>query len=135
MTLLLDTCVVSEAAKPQANEHVREWLTNNDQRLFHISAVTVGEIRYGISRLRDGKRRRELEQWLQIVREDFSGRILPLDETVAIHWGQLRANHPNVPLVDCQLAATAMAHGFTFVTRNAKDFPFPGLAVFNPWSK
>ena len=135
MTLLLDTCVVSEASKPRESAEVRRWLSGQQPTLLHISALSIGELCHGAGRLGDGKRKRELEQWIVKLREDFGGRILAVDDVVAERWGELRVSYPTAPTVDSQIAATALVHGLTLVTRNVRDFRFPGLAVFNPWTK
>jgi toxin FitB len=133
LTLLLDTCVLSEASRPKQSAAVQQWLSNQQQSLLYISALTIGELLYGMRRLGDGRKKIALEHWILTVLEDFDGRILALDEIVAARWGQLRADRPNAQVIDAQIAATALVHGFTVVTRNVKDFAFPGLAVFNPW--
>jgi predicted nucleic acid-binding protein len=135
LSLLLDTCVVSEASKSRQDASVRDWLAGQSHHATHISALTIGEIAYGASLLGEGKRKRELEEWIRTVKQDFSGRILALDEVVAARWGELRVRYPNAPAVDSQIAATAMVHGFTLITRNVRDFAFDGLTVFNPWGK
>jgi toxin FitB len=132
---LLDTCVVSEAAKPRENTVLRDWLAGQPPEALHISALTLGELQFGMYRLPDGKRRLELWRWIDTVREDFDGRILVLDDKIALCWGELRAEFPDAKTVDSQIAATALVHNLTLVTRNVRDFRFPGLAVFNPWSK
>jgi predicted nucleic acid-binding protein len=131
---LLDTCVVSEATQPRKSASVMAWLSGHDLERQYVSAVTLGELHYGVKRLAESRRRTELRNWVKMVEEDYTGRIVPLDPTVAAVWGQLRAMSPNVQTVDAQLAATALAYGFTFVTRNVKHFRFDGLHVINPWA-
>jgi predicted nucleic acid-binding protein len=109
------------------------WLTVNELRRQYISALTVGELYYGAERLSEGRRRRELRLWVRMVEEDYAGRIVPLDQTVAAVWGRLRGASPNGQTIDMQLAATALAYGFTFVTRDVTHFRFNGLNVVNPW--
>lgn len=133
---LLDTCVVSEGPKPRRNEGVARWLAEQDTSTLYISAITAGELRYGVDRLAPGREANRLHDWLkETLQKGFAGRILAFDHVVADLWGNLRAGFPNAEVADSQIAATAMAHKLTLVTRNVKDFAFEGLAVFNPWSK
>jgi len=132
---LLDTCVVSEGPKPRRNEGVVRWLARQDTPTLYISAITAGELRYGVSRLPPGRESARLHDWLaETLEKGFAGRILVFDHQVADFWGKLRIGHPDAEIADSQIAATAMVHKLTLVTRNVKEFAFPGLAVFNPWS-
>lgn len=133
MIFLLDTCVLSEATQPRQSASVMTWLSRQDLARQYVSAVTIGELHFGSERLAHGRKREELRRWVKSVEEDYTGRIVPLDATVAARWGQLRASAPNAQTIDAQLAATALAYGFTFVTRNVKHFRFDGLDVVNPW--
>lgn len=135
MTLLLDTCVISESTKARGDPAVAAWLAAQIPSQLCISAITVGELHFGARTVPEGKRRRNLEDWVASVERDFAGRIVPFDEAAAAIWGGLRADYSNLQLVDGQIAATALAYGLIIVTRNVKDFAFPGLSVFNPWSK
>ena len=133
MIYLLDTCVLSEATKPRQNLSVISWLSSHELERQYVSAVTIGELYYGVERMSDGRKRNGLRAWLKEVEQDYHGRIVPLDLEVAEQWGRLRAASPNIPTVDAQLAATALAYDFTFVTRNVGHFQFKRLRVFNPW--
>jgi len=136
MSFLLDTCVVSEATKEQRDPGVESWLERVAPESFFLSAVTFGELSYGIKRLPKGSKRERLEEWLEAyVAETPPERILAVDRDVALLWANLRIQDANCKLGDGQIAATALFHGLTLVTRNLRDFRFPGLAVFNPWSK
>lgn len=114
------------------------WLDEQPEEMLYLSVLTLGEIRKGIARLPDGTKRRRLAQWLEHdLRERFAGRILPVDEDAADLWGRLQAAAEGrgwpFPTLDCQIAATAMVHGLTLVTRNTNDFDITGLELFDPW--
>ena len=105
-----------------------------DEALF-ISILTLGEIRYGIEKLKDEKRRTQLALWLEHeLTAWFGRRVLSLDAGIADQWGRLRARHRTLPAIDSLLAATALTRGLTIVTRNTIDFVgIDGLKVLNPW--
>ena len=109
-----------------------------DERTLHLSALTLGEIRKGIVTLVESKRRAQLEAWLEIdLRNRFAGRILSVDDAVADRWGMLagemkRKGRP-MPTVDAMIAATALHHKLTVVSRNVNDFKNAEVPVFNPW--
>ena len=131
---LLDTCVLSEGRKPDPSASVDTWFSVQKQGDLFLSAVSAGEIRYGIDRLPRGRKRTSLAEWFEeTVLIGFAGRIVAFDLASAICWGDLRAEHPDARTVDSQIAATAIAHGLTLVTRNVKDFRFGNLSLFNPW--
>lgn len=130
---LLDTCVVSEGTKPSPDTSFVAWLRFQDPLSLFISVLTLGELHYGSARLANIAKRREINSWIIDVERRFASRIVVLDDIVARQWGYLRAANPKAQTADAQLAATALAHGFTFVTRNVKHFRFDGLKVVNPW--
>ncbi|WP_067471287.1 type II toxin-antitoxin system VapC family toxin [Nocardia amamiensis] len=134
MAFLLDTNIISELRKKNANENVIAWYDGVQSHQLHLSAITVGEIRLGIERLRgrDTAQAEVLERWLGTLRTTYRDRIAPVDEDVAEEWG--RMNAPNtIPVLDGLLAATASVHGWTFVTRNVADVARTGVAVLNPF--
>ncbi len=103
-----------------------------------MSVLTLGELRKGIDRLSEGARRTRLENWLDCdLRLRFSGRWLSVDEEVAERWGLIMANAANrglaLPVIDGLIAATALIHGMTVVTRNVSDLQGTGAPVMNPW--
>jgi predicted nucleic acid-binding protein len=136
---LLDTNVISELTKPEPDKTVKRWVADRKEATLFLSAVTFGEIRIGIMKLRPGGRRARLESWLHeelLVR--FRNRILPVDFEVADRWGVISAlarfaGKP-VPVIDGLLAATALQHDLIFVTRNVSDVSVTGVRLINPWA-
>src|ERR1035438_1773021 len=135
---LLDTVCVSELVRVKPEPRVTEWMEATDEALLYLSVLTLGEIRKGLASLAQGKRRTQLETWLEVdLQARFSGRILPIDAQVADRWGQLAAHAKRkgtpLPIIDGLLAATALHHNLTVVTRNAGDFTNAQVPVLNPW--
>lgn len=134
MSWLLDTNIVSELRKGErAQAGLRAWLSEADEASLYTSVLVVGELRRGIESLRrrDIPSALALEHWLAGITGGFADRILPVDQAVAERWGRL--NVPDlVPTVDGLLAATAMVHGLTLVTRNTKDVARTGVPVLDP---
>ncbi len=135
---LLDTNVLSETVKPEPNEKVLAWLEATDEQLLYVSVLTLGEIRKGIDSLPASAKRNALEAWLNrdlMVR--LTGRILGVDRDTADRWGRLAGKAAlesrMIPAIDGLLAATAMQHNLTLVTRNTKDVQRTSVAVFSPW--
>nr|WP_297461203.1 type II toxin-antitoxin system VapC family toxin [uncultured Halomonas sp.] len=138
MRYLIDTCVISEAVKPAPAMHVIHWLESIDEHSLYLSVLTLGELQKGISALAPGKRRQQLQAWLdQSLMQRFSNRIFSVDGETALEWGvlsgQARASGVAAPAIDTLLAATARQHNLTLVTRNIHDFAPFELHVFNPW--
>lgn len=133
---LLDTNVISELRKPQADANVVAWAKGViAQRLF-ISAITLKELETGVLRMerRDAAQGKVLRTWLKRhVMPAFDGRILPVDAAVALRCARLhvpdQANES-----DALIAATALVNGLTVVTRNVDDFQSTGVALINPWT-
>lgn len=136
MSYLVDTNVLSEQARPAPDAKVIEWMRRHESELY-VSTITIGEIRRGIERLPDGKRKARLQQWLQSVCDCMQGRILSFNASTAHVWGQLKAKWEkagvNVPSLDSQIAATASRHSLTLVTRNTGDFEKTGIKTLNPF--
>ncbi|HEY1170609.1 MAG TPA: type II toxin-antitoxin system VapC family toxin [Verrucomicrobiae bacterium] len=132
---LLDTQVISELIRPQPEATVVAWLEAQESDRLFLSVFSIGEIEKGIARVTDARRRAKLRKWLdEDVSATFAGQVLPVDEAVSITWGKALAqvNRP-LPAIDSLIAATALHHGLTMVTRNEADMELPKLVVFNPW--
>jgi len=135
---LVDTNVISEARKGhRADAGVIDFwaeAARNDTPLF-LSAITVGELRRGVDLIRnrgDQPQAALLEQWLEQVLKDFGDRVLALDGEAAQLWGHLRVPDPN-HAIDKQIAAIALLHDLTVVTRNTDDFASTGVRLLNPF--
>lgn len=133
---LLDTNVISELIKPRPNSGVLQWMEEADEDLLHLSVLTLGEIRKGITSQSESKRRVSLEAWLNhelMLR--FEGRILDIDQAVADCWGWVSgASKQPLPVIDSLLAATALHHDLVLVTRDIRAIESTGVALLNPWS-
>lgn len=137
MSYLIDTCVISELRKPAPQESVLAWLQACDEEDLFISSLSLGELCFGISILPEGKKKNDLSFWFNELIEAFLERILPVTESVAIIWGNLRAQAQKsgsvMPVIDGLLAATAEAHRMVLVTRNIDDIQAAGISILNPW--
>ena len=135
---LLDTNIPSELMRPMPEPRVEAWLEAADDERLYFSVVSLGEIVKGVSLLASGRKRRELERWLEsTLCPWFGARILPFDEAIARRWGALSAQSERkgrkLKVADAMIAATALVRDLTVITRNVKDFAGQGVAVFNPW--
>lgn len=138
MNYLLDTCVISELTRLRPRRSVVQWIRSEPETKLHLSVLTVGELRKGIERLPGGRKRQKIEAWLNSdLRYRFFGRILPIDDEVAERWGVESAAAElagaPMPVIDGLLAATALTHGMTVVTRNTRDMQRTGVRLLNPW--
>jgi predicted nucleic acid-binding protein len=135
---LLDTNIPSEMTRPDPRASVVQWLNDADDKQLYFSVVSLGEIVKGITVLAAGKRRIVLQQWLnETLRPWFEERILPVTESIAERWGTLAGDcqlrgRP-LKMADGLIAATALEHNLTVVTRNARDFEELGVDILNPW--
>lgn len=131
MRFLLDTSVICEGASKTPSEKVLNWLEENSAECA-LAAVSLGEIWKGIHLLPDGNQKDSLSAWMEGVVSDFAGVTLPLDTPVMRVWAELGAKEDDFALVDSLLAATAIHHGLTLVTRATKGFP-SDVPLLNPW--
>jgi toxin FitB len=135
---LIDTNAISEAAKPHPNPQVMAFLRETEEDSLFISVITLGELRQGVALMPDSKAKSALDSWLRLdLVEGFSARIIDIAAPVANVWGELMAGSKRrgigLHAIDGFLAATALAHNQTLVTRNIKDFEALGLPLLNPW--
>jgi predicted nucleic acid-binding protein len=138
LNYLLDTCLISELVKPAPNPGVLDWLDAQPEERIFLSVVTLGEIQAGISKLVDSRRKLALMSWLENeLLPRFAHRLLPVSPDVALLWGKKRGDAAvsgaTLPLADSLIAATAMSHGMTVVTRNTSDLQRCGALTLNPW--
>ena len=137
MKYLLDTCVISELVAKKPNPKAINWIDSIDPHSAYLSVITIGEIRKGIEKLPDSKRKTTLHSWLiEEMLARFSGRILPIDTEVVLMWGQLigslESDGKKMAAIDSLIAATALYNHCSLVTRNETDFKHTGIAIINP---
>jgi toxin FitB len=135
MAYLIDTCVISELRKPHCNQGVADWMSSIQPDEAFLSVLSLGEIRRGIElhRPKDAKAAGALERWLLGLEAHYTERILPVTSVISDGWGRLCLNQP-LPVTDGLIAATALHHKLTVVTRNTADFQRSGVNTLNPFS-
>ena len=133
---LLDTNVISETRKKQADRQVMSFLSAADPSSLNLSVLSLGELRKGIAlkQASNPEMARQLAAWVEGLEYSFADRILGIDAAVAKVWGDLSAQRSR-PVIDTLLAATAIVHGLTFVTRNISDVEGTHVKVFDPWKR
>lgn len=135
MSYLIDTNVLSELRRKQPDPSVVAWLQARPRPSLFLSVLTLGEIRKGLERVQDPARKQSPLDWLEVELPNyFLGRVLAIDTHTADRWGRLmaQAGRP-LPAIDALLAATALQHDLTLVTRNIKDFADLEVRLINPW--
>lgn len=140
MSFLLDTAVVSELVRKNPSGAVLKWIDGQDEASFHLSVLTIGELEKGIGRLPASARRTRLQSWVRRdLAERFGSRLLPIDTLTAARWGAISGESEKrgrpLPVIDCLIAATALVHGLSVVTRNVGDFERCGATCVNPWTE
>ena len=140
MKYLLDTCVISELVAKNPNEQVVKWVDEVDEQLLTLSVITLGEIRRGIEKLPESKRKQRLNEWLAedlLIR--FDEKILSIDTAVMLTRGamvaRMESQGRSMPAIDSLIAAIAGHYDLQLVTRNEKDFAGSGVTVVNPWNE
>jgi hypothetical protein len=138
--IVLDTNVLSEVLRPQPEPRVLAWLDGQPANSVFTTAITEGEILYGIRLLADGQRRRKLwDAATAIFNDDLGGRVLGFDSDAAAHYAEIaasrRAAGRPISQFDATIAAITRSHAASLATRNAKDFEGCGIDVVNPWGE
>lgn len=136
--IILDTNVVSELMRPEPGSQVAAWVRGRDRRELRMTSITLAEIRYGIARLTDGRRKQVLLDTANDIFRSFSDQVLPVDETAAEHYAIIasareRAGRP-IGGFDALIAAVCRARGAALATRNLPDFDGTGIDVIDPWA-
>jgi len=132
---LLDTNVLSETRKKKADAGVISFLEGADSSTLYISVLTLGELRKGVAKKQreDPEMAKRLAGWAEGFELSFADRILGIDAAMARLWGNWSGERPR-PVVDTLLAATAVLHGLTFVTRNVRDVRGIPVKLLDPWT-
>jgi predicted nucleic acid-binding protein len=138
MPWLLDTNILSELRRPRPDQRVVNFVVGCPLHQLYISVVTLAEIRFGIELIREPGRRASLNDWLMHrVRPMFEGRILPLSEEVMLKWRLLiedgRKSGHTFSQPDLMIAATALHHALTVVTRDRSEYDIAHVPVLDPW--
>jgi toxin FitB len=134
--IVVDTNVVAELMRPSPSPVVVGWVRRSERELYTTS-ITLAEIRYGIERLADGRRRELLRSTADWVFADFEERVLPFDARAAVLYATIVSDRDRAGLpingFDAQIASICRAHRAALATRNSKDFQGTGTAVIDPW--
>ena len=136
--IVLDTNVISELARKEPGPGVLSWLDSLEVSEVATTVITAAEMRYGIARLPDGRRKRELAAVIRgILTEDFHGRVLPFDERASVRYADVVTDREQtgrpIGVADAQIAAICRDLGATLATRNIPDFEEAGIELVNPW--
>lgn len=138
MSFLLDTNAIGEVTHSRPDAGFLRWFDDADDRAFHLSVLTLGELRHGALKLGEGVKRRGLEHFIAGVTAFYDDRILPIDRAVAEVWAGLRitlkARGATIGAVDELIAATALANDLTVVSRNVRHFGPTGCKLVSPWT-
>jgi toxin FitB len=138
--IALDTTVISELARRVPDAGVVSWLDSLESSDVVTTVVTAAELRYGIARLPDGHRKRELAAVISgILTEDFGGRVLPFDERASVQYADIVASRERIGtpigVADAQIAAICRDLSAILATRNTADFEETGIELINPWKR
>ena len=138
MVFLLDTNVISETVRPRPDRTVLDWIESRIPSDLFLAAQTIGELVRGVRKVREQARRERFENWIEHdLARQFDGRILPFDASAAAIWERLMGDGDRTgrrpSAADAQIAAAAIQHDLTLVTRNVKDFQSFDIRLLDPW--
>jgi hypothetical protein len=136
--IVLDTNVLSELMRPIGDPRVLAWVDDQQPGDVYLTAVTTAELRYGVLRLPDGRRKSDLADRVQrTLDEDFAGRILSFDDDASAQYAEIVVGRErrglSISMADAQIAAICRCHTASLATRNTKDFAHTGIDVVDPW--
>jgi len=139
MSYLIDTCCISELVKKKPNPNIVKWFAEQDEHSMYLSVITFGELRKGIEKLPDSKKKDELKRW---VKEDlnhrYKNRILNINMDEMNKWGEILATAEKygrpLPVIDSLITATALVYDLSVVTINTQDMDGSGVDIINPWT-
>lgn len=138
MNFLIDTCCISELVKKDPNPNVVKWFSENDELSMYLSVITFGELRKGVQKLPNSKKRAALNSWINDdLQFRFKNRILNIGLEEVNKWGEILAEAEKtgepIPAIDALIAASALVHDLHVVTRNVSDMEASGVEIINPW--
>lgn len=138
MNYLLDTNIISELISKTPSQHVTDYLLGLNDESLYLSVITIGEIKSGIEKLDNGRKKERLLHWLEndlLLR--FQGQIISIDTEVMLQWGviqnKLKQTGKPLPIMDSLIGATAQVKEMVLLTRNEKDFHNLGIEIVNPF--
>lgn len=142
MNYLIDTCCISELVNKDPNPNVIKWFSENDELSMYLSVITFGELRKGVQKLPNSKKRTALNSWIDDdLQFRFKNRILNIGLEEVNKWGEILAEAEKIgekigepmPAIDALIAASALVHDLYVVTRNVSDMEASGVEIINPW--
>lgn len=135
--IILDTCVLSEAIKPEPAAQVLNWIASLPEQRVFLSVISIGELEQSIKLLRPDSTQQALRIWFEQLQERFRGKILPIDTETTRIWGKLSARlqqaNSSVSVIDGLQAALALRHSALFATCDIEALSVTGVELVNPW--
>ena len=138
MRYLIDTNIISELIKSQPDKNVVHLFGQIDESKLYISVITIGEIKFGIEKVQDSRKKEKLTWFDLELPNRFENRIIDIDTESMLKWGtiswQLKKTGKPMPIMDSLIAATCLAKDFALITRNEKDFAYLPIEIVNPFN-